>query len=283
MILIQDTIETNPQYWEVLKQRIWDILDFDPQDYSNRFLQRRIESRMRYLGIKTFKEYAEVLISDRTEARELLRNLTIHVTHFFRDNSTYEAIEHDLIPELLRTKRESVKNPIIRIWSAGCSSGEEPISCLIAVLEALKEEIDTQFLSIIGTDRDQNTIKKAKSAIYSTFQFTETKEYLLERYFEVHDDENFKLKSKYIKFLSYEVDDITKRIINNLDIILCRNTVIYFETKAKMRLYERFYDMLNPGGFFIMGKTEVLLGPAREKFEVYDHKERIFRKPVTIR
>ncbi len=273
----------NKEYWEILKQRIWDILDFDPSDYSDRFLQRRIDSRIRYLGLKDYKEYAEILITERKEAKELLRNLTIHVTHFFRDMSMYDFLEKNLVPELIRTKKKMVKNPIIRIWSAGCSSGEEPISVLISVLEAIKNDIDEQFLSITGSDRDPNTIKKAKRSLYSTFQFTETKEYLLEKYFKVYDEENFMLKAEYQKFLTYDTEDITKQIVNNLDIILCRNTVIYFEAETKLKLYDRFYDMLNPGGFFIMGKTEVLLGPAREKFEVYDHKERIFRKPVTIK
>jgi len=266
-------------YWEVLKQRIWDILDFDSADYSDHFIRRRVESRMRFLELTSYRDYAELLITSRKEAEALFFNLTVHVTHFFRDRTMYDSFSHKMIPALLDYKMTLVKKPILRIWSAGCSTGEEPISVLICVLEALGDKVKDFFISILATDRDDAIIKAAKEAIYETSQFQETEEYILERYFEAYDDQHFKFKKEYMRYITYEVSDITKKVQNNMDIILCRNTVIYFHSDTKVKLYERFYDFLNPGGFLIMGKTEVLVGPARQKFEVFDQKERIFRKP----
>lgn len=269
------------EYWEILKNRVWDMLDFDTREYSDKFIRRRIEGRMRHLSINSFREYADTLVTDRGEAEHLFKSLNIHVTHFFRDRSMYNELKSRVLPELIETKKKSVANPMIRVWSAGCSTGEEPISVLICLLEVLKDGADRHFISIIGTDRDKFAIKKAKEGLYEPVQFRETEEGYLEKYFILNDENHISLKPEYRKYISYEVGDIISEYKMMFDIILCRNTVIYFHPETKTRLYLRFFEALNPGGFFIMGKTEILLGKARERFETFNLRERIFRKPLS--
>lgn len=263
---------SDPENLDLLKHTIGRLLSFDCSQYSDSFLSRRIEIRLRALGIEEYSEYQKRLFSDAAEPARLARELTIHVTNFFRDKSVWEMLLSKAIPELMKTQAEDT----IRVWSAGCSTGEEPLSAAITFFEALGPDLLGYRLRIRATDREEATIAEAKKALYEEACFREVPESLRDRYFE-REGSLFRPREDIRNSITYESADIFKSN-GTCDLILCRNTVIYFSQPAKEALYLAFHSSLRPGGILVIGKTETLVGPAQNLFRVFDLRERIYFK-----
>jgi chemotaxis methyl-accepting protein methylase len=273
---------TDPQNWNILKEQIKLWTGFNHTSYNDKFLQRRIQVRLNALKLSSYSEYAQALKTNIKEHDLLLKELTIHVTNFFRDQSMWMFLMDKVVPEILALK-ELTGSDTINVWSAGCSSGEEPISLAICFTEIMAEAKYSKFknikLKILATDYDAGIIKKAKIAEYEKIQFNELPKIYLEKYFKTTDGLIFTPIDSIKSIIQYEQDDIlSEKKPKRLDLILCRNTVIYFDALSKAKLYSEFYDSLNSKGFLILGKTEILQGTAREKFELYDLHERIHRR-----
>lgn len=263
----------NPEY-TLLKSNIKKLLSFESEQYTDSFLLRRIQIRMRARNINNFSDYEKLFREDKHEQEELLKNLTIHVTEFFRDKSFWDFNKQTFFPDAIRILD---KKGTINIWSAGCSSGQEAVSILITFLE-----INPDFknkVKITCTDISSDILKKAENFEYEEpFETKGLAHEIISRYF-IKKDNKLMLKDEYRQNFKFQKHDIlAEQLLKDIDMMFLRNTVIYFSKESKDRLYERVYDGINTPGFFILGKTEILTGPAREKFKVYDSKERIFRK-----
>ncbi|MFW6231052.1 MAG: CheR family methyltransferase [Nanoarchaeota archaeon] len=272
MILAQD-----PENFDTLKRQISRLLSFSCENYTDTFLSRRIDTRLRAKNMNSYKDYAALLQSDPKEHDALDRELTIHVTHFFRDRSMWDAFQEKIIPYLVDSKLSKHQTGI-RVWSAGCSTGEESYSIVICFMEALGDRFSEISLRVIGTDYDAATVELAKKGSYAEQQLREMDEACISRYF-TKTTESYDIKQELKRYVTFERGDVlSSSRPKNVDVIFCRNTVIYFQTEIKTRLYLDFYEMLNDNGFFIMGKTETLQGEARTLFNPYDPLERVFRK-----
>ncbi len=264
--------------FDTMKRTVSRLLDFDCAEYTESFLKRRFEVRLRKNNIDTYRAYLKFLGGNTDEQTALKKELTIHVTHFFRDKEFWQEFKEKIIPAIITHKQNTGRRDI-KIWSAGCSSGEEPLSIAIDFHEKLKEKIKDFRISIIGTDRDCDTIEHAKKQSYDEQQFRETENAIKLRYFTKTDDNKYTPNTSIKSMITYHPGDILKdRMPGNIDIVFCRNTVIYFNPEAKSELYVEFYKILNTPGYFIMGKTEFLNGPARERFSVVSSRERIYSK-----
>jgi chemotaxis protein methyltransferase CheR len=270
----------NPEF-EDLKANVKQLLDFNTFQYKNTYLGRRFDSRLRALHIDTYHAYWEFLKKDKAEQEKLLNELTINVTEFFRDNTVYDAFKDEVIPTILKEKQGK-----IRIWSAGSSDGKEAYSIAMLFSEALGEQTAKNRIEILGTDIDRDCLNHATQGIYLSRpgiiqtdiaqQIKFLKNY--PNYFTI-DTTNFQVKPILKSFVRFEYHDlISGAKKHNFDIIFCRNVVIYFTRELQEVLYEDFYNTLNPGGFFIMGKTETLVGSSRDRYIPYNLRERIFRK-----
>ena len=269
-----DEIKNEEYFFSKLKTTIKDSLKFESEKYSDTFIKRRISVRMRATGISNYNDYESFFKDDKKEQEEMKKNLTIHVTEFFRDDSFWEQCKNSFFRDILKIFE---KNQKINIWSAGCSSGQEAVSILITFLEINKNSKNK--INIICTDISEEILKKAEKFEYDKiFEIRGLRPEIIVKYFDDHG-ETLKLKEEYksnFKFIKHDI--LKERFIDNIDVIFLRNTVIYFSKETKDALYEKIYDHLDNQGFFILGKTETLTGPAREKFKVYDSKERIFQK-----
>lgn len=264
--------------FEHVKRTITRLIGFDCSQYSNSFLARRTEVRIRANNMDSYSEYSRLLQKSKEERDKLNKELTINVTNFFRDAVMWDVFKDEVIPTMIKLKKEKALNKI-RIWCVGCSSGEEPLSIAICFLEALGHTLKRFDVSISGIDMDPMMIENARRGLYEEHQFREMNERYRNKYFDKAEDGSYKAKKEIMDMVSCKVGDVFSAFKpKNLDIIFCRNTVIYFSKDAKSKLYEDFYDCLSDEGFFIMGKTEILQGPAREKFQVFDGKERIYIK-----
>ena len=233
--------------------------------YKDKCLKRRIAVRMRARAIHTYDDYAKLLDHDPHEYQELLDALTINVTKFYRNPETWVALRPYLAD--LWTARGSA----LRIWSAGCASGEEPYT--IAVLLAATGARG----AIDATDIDRLSLERTRQAKYPDTAFTEMPAELRRRYF--RDGQPAPEVRELVQVMAH---DLTRDPPPTppYDLIVCRNVVIYFERAAQERLFQGFVDALRPGGVLLLGKVETLFGPARERLKLVDPRERIYVKPA---
>ena len=250
---------------------------FQCSSYKDKCLRRRFAVRMRAKGTSSHAEYAGILDSDPGEYDRLVRSLTVNVTKFFRNWDAYSALEQKVIPALLaRGERE------LRVWSAGCSSGEEPYSAAILMHKYAAESSQLSQLdsvSIVGTDIDTDCLGEAERAFYGESALGDTPAELRERYFPVVAG-MFTMIPEVKRLVTFRLHDLiaSKPPMEDVHLILCRNVIIYFEREAQDALFVEFHRALAPGGFLMLGKVETLLGAARGLFSPVNARERIFRK-----
>ncbi|MCS7130482.1 MAG: protein-glutamate O-methyltransferase CheR [Archaeoglobaceae archaeon] len=235
--------------------------------YRESYLRRRIELRMRILGLKDFSDYFKFIKNNESEIDELVNAIAINVTEFMRDRSPFDYFMQKILPELARKR-----NGILRFWSAGCANGEEPYSIAIAVLETLPN----RNFSIYATDIDEDCLKKALEGIYEKEQLKNLSKEHLDKYFEKIGDK-YRIKDFVKRHVRFKKHDLTSQepITKFLDAIFCRNVMIYFDEKQKEKILENFYNALNSGGYLIVGKSESI---PKGKFECVSVSEKIYRK-----
>jgi chemotaxis protein methyltransferase CheR len=263
------------KYFQMITDWVIKNLKFNSNHYNESYLKRRIQSRMFYYKFKSYNDYFKLIQTNIDEQRNLMKHLTVNITRFFRNKVLFDEIQSKVIPAL------SIKPQLpqtLKVWSAGCSSGEEPYSIAIIGEELKKKDYNIK-LQIIATDIDKDSLESAKKGIYTFQQLSECDERIINTYFTKLDEKNYQLKSDVMRNVSFRIHDLFHdEFFRHVDIILCRNVVIYFNNKAKEELYGKFYDSLKKGGFFILGKSETLTGETRSKFEFFNSNEKIFRK-----
>lgn len=232
---------------------------------------------MRARGVADFTEYAAVLDSDQLEYDRLIETLTINVSRFFRNPETFACIATRVLPQIWASP-----SPVIRIWSAGCATGEEPFSVAVLCREyALASGTEARLgrVRIIGSDIDGEAISAASRGSYPAPAFADTAPAVVKRYFPM--EKGLHTVSPEIRDLvAFERRDVLDGIGpgGRFHMIICRNVIIYFTREAQERLFEHFHDLLLPGGFLVLGKVETLLGKSREMFVPVSSRERIFQR-----
>ena len=255
----------------IIKRKI----GFNCEDYKQPHLKRRLAVRLRATKSKTYKEYAELLLKNAGEEIQLKETLTVNVTELFRNPETYESVQHNVLPELIKHKGD---NRFLKVWSAGCSNGEEPYSIAIMLNEYLGSSAKRYNISIMGTDIDEDSLRKAEMGVFQSKQLEKISKERLERFF-IKKDNNYQVNDEIKRLVKVKSHDlISGQKLSGFDIIFCRNVTIYFEQKLQETLYMNFYSALNEGGYFVMGKTETLVGPAGRLFKHVDLRERIYQK-----
>jgi chemotaxis methyl-accepting protein methylase len=249
---------------------------FQCASYKDKCLRRRIAVRIRARGASGCAEYSGMLDADPPEYERLIRSLTVNVTKFFRNWETYAAIDQKLVPALMeRDERE------IRIWSAGCSSGEEPYSLAILMHRhsAANGGARLDSVSVVGTDIDTDRLAEAERAVYAESALGETPADLRERYFPQVAGLRTMLP-EIRRLVTFERLDLLgfEPPVEDAHLIVCRNVIIYLERSAQDALFAHFHRTLGQGGFLVLGKVETLLGEARGLFSPVNARERIFRK-----
>jgi len=272
---------TYPPDFEELKKGVKRILGFNTDQYKDTYLGRRFNARLRAYNLDSYHDYWNLLRNNEKEQDRLLNDLTINVTEFFRDQSVYQFLQQNLFPEI------STKKDKLRIWSAGSSDGKEAYSIAMLFIELIGEQEARSRVDIVATDIDQNCLNNARVGTYfsrkgiSQTDITKQLSFLKkpESFFDIVED-NYQIKPFVKNMVSFQYHDlISGPKKHNFDIIFCRNVVIYFSRSLQEVLYIDFYNALNSGGFFVMGKTETLVGEARNKFQPYNSRERVFQKP----
>jgi len=258
---------TDERGFEALTQKISKARGLSCESYKDKCLKRRIAVRMRARGVHTYDDYGKLLDSDPHEYQELLDAITINVTKFFRNAETWDALR-PYLRQLGSAHRD------LRVWSAGCASGEEPYTIAVLLLDTFGERAGKR-ARVDATDIDRLSLERTRQAKYAEAAFSEMPAQLRRRYFR----ENQPLPPVR-ELVHIRAHDLMREAPPNppYELIVCRNVVIYFERQAQERLFRLFVDALVPGGVLLLGKVETLFGPAREALTLADPRERIYTK-----
>lgn len=263
---------TDPQLRDLAKMISADT-GFDILQYKERPLKRRLAVRLRACQLTTYQEYAKRLAQDKSEYPKLLDALTINVTNFYRNPETFKAISSRVLPLFLA---QAEQGRTLTVWSAGCSSGEEPYSLAILWREFAGGGSNRPY-RIIATDIDRQSMDKAGQGIYDQNSMNEIPPELIKKYFK-QSSKNYILDEDIKRMVEYRhFDLLDPSPFSGLDMILCRNVLIYFSRQAQEFIFDSFRKSLRPGGFLVLGKVETLFGQAKEYFTPFDPKERIYQ------
>ncbi|ALC18270.1 MCP methyltransferase, CheR-type [Desulfuromonas soudanensis] len=241
--------------------------------YKDRCIKRRIATRVRARGFHAPGPYLEVLRREPEEVTALLAALTIHVSQFFRNPSTFAVLEGVVLPELVARASEEGRREV-RLWSLGCAAGEEPYS-LALLAESLAPEVQ---ISILGTDLSPAVLERAREGLYDAQRLVEVPEAVLNRYFS-EEGREFRLSRSIREKVRFECRNILDSgAYPPADLILCRNVLIYFGRRDQETILSRVAAVLPSGGYLVLGRAETLPGEVRGLFHVAFPAERIYRK-----
>lgn len=225
------------------------------------FLSKRIEKRMEELGMETPFEYIRFLrFSDggNSEFQNLMNLLTVNETYFFRDFPQLEAFAEHCLLELTERKA-ACGDKVLRIWSAGCSTGEEPYTLAIILLEMIEDFKDWN-VQILATDIDLTVLEKAEKAVYCARSVHDVPPEYLVRYFGERPNGLYALSHQVKKMVEFEhlnlADKEAIRKKRGFDLIFCRNVLIYFDDVSRKQAVDHFYVALDPGGYIFLGSSE---------------------------
>src|SRR5215813_7245420 len=247
---------------------------FDFTGYKTASLMRRVRRRMQSLNLERFGEYMDYLEVHPEEFILLFNTILINMTSFFRDPLAWECLTQEVVPEILAGK--NAERPV-RVWSAGCASGEEAYTLAIVFAEALGLEQFQQRVKIYATDMDEDALARARHASYTEKEMEPLPLTLREKYFDRVVD-RYVFRSDPRRAVIFGRHDLIQDApISRLDLLVCRNTLMYFNAETQSRILARFHFALNDTGVIFLGKAEMLLTRAN-LFTPVHLKHRIFAK-----
>jgi two-component system CheB/CheR fusion protein len=249
---------------------------FDFTAYKRSSLMRRVLVRMNTAGVKTFPAYHDLLQVDSEEFTRLFNTILINVTSFFRDAEAWRAVADTVLPALLE---QAGSGDPIRVWSAGCASGEEAYTLAMLLAEALGPEQFRERVKIYGTDVDEEALNQARIGSYHSRAAEEVPPALLEKYFDRQDDHLIFSRELRRKVIFGRHDLLQDAPISRIDLLTCRNCLMYFNAEAQARILARFHFGLRDKGVLFLGKAETLLTHSIN-FGAVDVKRRIFTKAI---
>lgn len=268
--------------FENLRNLIRDKCGIYFDDGSRYILEKRLSGRLKELKFNTFKEYIFYLKYDKKKEDEftfIYDVITTNETYFFREDYQLKAFKEEIIPDIMHLKKDD-KN--IRIWSAGCSTGEEPYTIAMIVSE-ITDLLKNFKVSIFGSDISQRCLKIAREAIYNQNSFRTTSELQRKKFFDEIESGKWMVKQNIRELVSFGqlnlLDRTKMSILPTMDIIFCRNVLIYFDMNSRKKVIENFYNKLIPGGFLLLGHAESLINISTD-FTIKHYKnDMVYVKP----
>ena len=250
--------------YEKFKSEVLKLTKIDLNAYKERQMKRRIDSLITKNGYSGYEQYLEALRTDTERFEEFVTYLTINVSEFYRNPDQWKVMDQEIFPELIKKFGKKLK-----IWSAACSTGDEPYSLVMA----LSRHVPLEMIHITATDLDKQIIAKAKVGLYSAKSVAAVPDDLKKKYFtqlgssyQISDE----IKSR-VEFKEHNLLD--NNYVTGYHMIVCRNVLIYFTEEAKEEVFRKFYKSIVPGGILFIGSTEQIIN---HKEIGYDRKNSFF-------
>jgi two-component system, chemotaxis family, CheB/CheR fusion protein len=267
-------MELNDPHFETLLAYLKESRGFDFTGYKRSSLMRRVGRRMSQVAVTDYLDYLDYLQVHPDEFTALFNTILINVTAFFRDTDAWDYLRAEVLKPLVDAKPAG---STIRVWSAGCASGEEAYSLAIALAEIMGPEAFRERVKIYATDVDEEQLQQARQAVYSDQQVEAVSPELLERYFESSGGRHIFRKDLRRSVIFGRNDLVQDAPISRIDLLSCRNTLMYFNAEAQTRILDRFHFALSDSGVLFLGKAEMLLTHG-SRFTPLDLKRRLFRR-----
>jgi two-component system, chemotaxis family, CheB/CheR fusion protein len=266
--------ENSDQEFDELLLMLKETRGFDFTGYKRSTLMRRIRRRMDAHALSSLSEYRDYLELEPEEFTRLFDSLLINVTAFFRDPLAWQALREEVLPELLSAK--SARRPL-RVWSAGCATGEEAYTLAIMLVETMGLEDFINRVKIYATDLDEEALAEARIGVYTERHLAEVNEEFRRKYFEASGTK-YAFRRDLRRQVIFGRNDLTRDApISRVDLLVARNTLMYFNAETQSNIIRRFHFALSNPGFLFLGKAEMLLNHG-DQFEPVDLRKRLFRK-----
>jgi chemotaxis protein methyltransferase CheR len=225
-------------------------------------LESRLRERLREKQISHIQDYYSLLLKDKEELKLMLDSVTTNLTRFFRNQPHFDALEHYVLPEVLKLKKEK-RDTKIRVWSAGCSTGEEPYTLAMILRDKLPSGYTSE---IVASDLSLKSLLVGKSGFYPDSRMTGVPDAYLNRFFE-RKNNGYQVKDELMKMIRFDYHNLKHDSgLRNIDILFCRNVLIYFDEPAQKAVIDRFWDAMAPKSYLFIGHSESLFG-MKTKFE----------------
>jgi len=256
-------------------QRMFQSKGFSIWDYKLSHIQHKISSRMSVLGISELFKYEEYIKSNPNEYKSLFNTIINGESLFFRDPNVWSFVTDSILPKILQTSKE---NKVIRIWSVGCSKGEEPYSVAIMLAETLKDDLAKYNIRIYATDIDESALKIARNGTYILDQLSELPDHIKEKYF-IHHGDLFTISNEIKRMLIFSRHNlVSDPPISNIDLLLCRNVLIYLNTDLRLRVIQKLGYALGDKGYLWLGIGETHIDSDEYGLKPVSAKWRIYKK-----
>lgn len=265
-------------------QEIKRLKNIDFSGYCRAMLTRRIEARMVKVGASGYKEYLNRLRSDGAESGQLIDEIGINVSSFFRNPAVFEMISHNLLPDIIERKGRG-KSKELRVWSAGCAAGEEAFSLAILIHQTLKNNSLEVYPLLFATDIDSAALDRAVKGVFPRESLENTRLGLLSSYFK-RQNNLYAVRPIIKEMVCFSYDDLTsprtsappESIYGDFDLVLCRNVLIYLVGEQQDLVFSKLYRSLAAGGYLVLGESESLNDNLGARLSIVDRKNRIYQK-----
>lgn len=237
--------------YEQFKVPVYELTQIDLNYYKERQMKRRIDALIEKHKIKGYEEFIDAIRNDKTLFEEFVNYITINVSEFFRNPEQWKILKEEIIPMILAGRKRK-----IRVWSAACSTGDEPYS--MAML--LSEFMPLSDIRILATDIDNQVLEKARAGLYSAKSLANLPEKYLKQFFVKVGERNYQICKQIKQCVEFQHHNLLEdEYPKDYDLILCRNVVIYFTDEAKTQIYRKFNKSLNKDGILFVGSTEQII------------------------
>ena len=265
--------EENEQAFQTILDMVFKATQVDVTQYKEATLRRQIEKRYRTLDLSSIDAYLTHVLSNEEELTILQQSFLISVTAFFRDPDTFQVLEK-LLQNLVAEKKDG---DAVRVWVPGCATGEEAYSIAMLLMEILGSRLRDMDVRVFATDISPSAMEFARAGLYPPSAVAQLKPGWRERYF-IPDGASFKVDKAVRELCIFSVHDVIRHPpFIHMDLVSCRNLLIYFKPAMQEALFNNFHYALNPGGLLLLGKSESA-GPASALFDVLDSRNKLFRR-----
>lgn len=279
-IMEPKVIPMSDETFRLLRDLIKNYCGIFFDDSSKYLLERRLSRRVMLLNLNDFRDYYRFLLYDSKREEELsaiMDILTVNETYFFREPNLLKAFSEEILPELREKNQHSKK---LRIWSGGCSTGEEPYTIAMLILE------DGRFfgwdIQITGSDISQRVLQVARKGVYGRNSFRQTDSYYIKKYFREEGEGFWRIKDSVKELVTFSylnlLDPFRTRLIETMDVIFCRNVLIYFDMESRKKVIDMFYNKLCNGGYLLLGHAESLFNISSSFVLIHLKNDVVYRK-----
>ncbi|HET6516135.1 MAG TPA: protein-glutamate O-methyltransferase CheR [Thermodesulfovibrionales bacterium] len=279
-----DLIPLSEDVFRLIRDLIRDYCGIFFDDGSRYLIEKRLSRRVRLNHLDNFRDYYRLLLYDKNREDELsaiIDIITINETYFFREQNQLKAFTDEILPVLRNDCRESRK---LRIWSAGCSTGEEPYTIAMLILEY--GGMHGWDIEILGSDINQRVLASARRGVYRKNSFRSPQEYFTNKYFKEEGGGAFVISDKVKELVNFchlnLLDPFRVRFLGQMDVIFCRNVLIYFDHEARKRVADNFYGRLSNGGYLLLGHVESLMNVSTSFALTHLKNDMVYRKPSAL-